>query len=208
MKLKGIVFILSAPSGTGKTTVGKRIRETLPDLKFAVSHTTRSARQGERDEVDYFFIPQSEFDEMVSQRQFLEWAKVHDHCYGTSFKTVRDNTESGNDILVEVDVQGAETLRKNKFPGIYVFLLPPSLAELATRLQNRGTEKEEIIHKRLEIGKAEIPKYRLYDYVLTNYDVEDTVQELMAIIRAENSRVERYQATAKDIESLLTKGNT
>lgn len=208
MKSKGIVFILSGPSGSGKTTIGKLIRETLPDFKFAVSHTTRSARQGERDGVDYSFVSQSDFDEMVSKGAFLEWAKVHDHCYGTSFKTVRDNTECGNDILVELDVQGAETLRNNNFSGIYIFLLPPSLAQLDKRLQNRGTEKEEIIRKRLEIGKAEIPKYRLYDYVLTNYEVEDTLQGLLAIIRAENSRVERYQPTAKDIESLLAKVNT
>ena len=121
---------------------------------------------------------------------------------------MQDNTESGNDILVELDVQGAESLRKSNFSGIYVFLLPPSLAELTKRLQNRGTEKEEIIRKRLEIGKAEIPKYHLYDYVLTNYKVEDTVQGLLAIIRAENSRVERYQPTAKDIETLLAKGDS
>ncbi len=208
MKLNGIVFILSGPSGSGKTTIGKLIRETLLDFKFAVSHTTRPARQGEQDGMDYSFVLQSDFDKMASNGEFLEWAKVHDHCYGTSFKTVRDNTESGNDILVEVDVQGAETLRKNNFPGIYIFLLPPSLAQLDERLRNRGTEKEEIIHKRLEIGKAEIPKYRLYDYVLTNYEVEDTLQGLIAIIRAENSRVERYQPTAKDIESLLAKVNT
>lgn len=205
MKLKGIVFILSGPSGTGKTTVGKCIRESLPELKFAVSHTTRSARQGEQDGVDYSFVSQEEFDQMVSRNEFLEWAKVYDHCYGTSFKTVRDNTETGNDILVELDVQGATTLRENNFPGIYIFLLPPSLDSLNKRLQNRGTEKEEIIQKRLEVGKEEISKYHLYDYVLTNYEVEDTVQGLLSIIRAENSRVDRYQPTAKDIESLLTK---
>ena len=208
MKTKGIAFILPAPSGTGKTTAGKCIREILPDLKFAVSNTTRSARQGERDGVDYYFVSQDEFDQMVSRDEFLEWAKVHDHSYGTSFKTVQDNTDSGNDILVELDVQGAESLRESNFSGIFVFLLPPSLAELTKRLENRGTEKEEVIRKRLEIGKAEIPKYHLYDYVLTNYEVEDTAQGLLAIIRAENSRVECYQPTSEDIENLLTKGSS
>jgi guanylate kinase len=203
MKAEGIVFILSAPSGTGKTTVGKRVREKLPGLKFAVSHTTRIPREGEKDGVDYYFASGETFDQMVGRGEFLEWAQVHDHRYGTSHETVRKNTDQGNNILLELDVQGAETLRKSSYPGVYIFLLPPSVEELAVRLKKRGTEDDEIIRKRMENGKKEITKYTLYDFVLTNTDVEETVDALITIIRAESYRAERYQPTSADIQALL-----
>ena len=199
---------LVGPNGTGKTTLVRTLKKRLPDLNFSISHTTRPPRENEQDGVDYYFIDKEKFTGMTDRSEFLEWAQIHDNCYGTALKNIEDTLQKGKDLVLELDVQGATTLRENNFPGIYIFLLPPSLAQLGKRLQGRGTEKEETIRKRLEVGKQEIPKYRLYDYVLTNYKVEDTVQGLLSIIKAENSRVERYQPTAKDIESLLTKANS
>lgn len=203
MKTDGIVFILSAPSGAGKTTVCKLLKEKLPHLKFAVSHTTRAPRKGEADGVDYHFVSREKFDQMIEDGAFLEWARVHEQRYGTSHETIRRHKDSGNDILLELDVQGAETLRKADYPAVYIFLLPPSLEELASRLRNRATENEEIINSRLEIGKQEIKKYAMYDYILTNVVVADTVEALVSILRAESYRVDRYRPTSKDIQALL-----
>jgi guanylate kinase len=203
MNQEGIAFILSAPSGTGKSTVCKILREKIKSLQFSVSHTTRPPRPNEKNGQDYHFISGEEFKQRVDQKNFLEWAQVHNNYYGTSIDTVEQCKKDGKDILLELDVQGVQTLRKMNFPGVFIFLLPPSLEELRNRLNGRGTESQIKINERIETGKNEILLYRIYDYVVTNRDVAKTVDILSAIITAEKSRSERYWPTAADLQALI-----
>ena len=201
--VEGITFIVSAPSGTGKTTTCRMLQERMPDLKFSISHTTRSPRDGEKEGKDYFFISENEFKEKIARGAFLEWAKVHNQYYGTAQETITRHRKNGDNIILDLDVQGVESLRKMNFSGIFVFILPPSLEELTSRLRNRGTENEDSIQKRIEVGKNEIKKYSMYDFVLTNSNVEDTVQKIISIIEAETCRVNRYRPTSPDLGALL-----
>ena len=193
---EGLAIILSAPSGTGKTTICKVLRKKLPDLKFAVSHTTRPIRKGEKDGVDYTFISNEEF----------EWAKVHNCYYGTSLQSAETPLKKGYDTLLELDIQGVKTLRDMKYQGVYILIFPPSVKELEARLKKRGTDSKENIHRRIETGKKEIKKYKMYDYVITNNEVEDTVTTFLSILQAEKSRVSLYKPTSPDIEELLKDG--
>ncbi len=203
-KQQGLVLVLSAPSGTGKTTVIKKLMETLPGLKFSISHTTRSPREGEQNGRDYFFVSAQEFTKMKEQGAFLEWAEICGNFYGTAFDSIRKFQEQGQDTLLELDVQGAESLRNLKeFAGVFIFILPPSLKELADRLNKRGTESKEIINQRLETGKQEISKLHLYDYAVTNHNIAETAANIVAIVRAEKLRAGRYQPTSDDIAALL-----
>ena len=202
MKSKGIIFILSAPSGTGKTTTCKILKQKLPELKFSVSHTTREARSGESEGEDYFYIPQKDFEDKIKRDEFLEWAKVHKQYYGTAFETIDRHRQNGEDILIELDVQGAKSLRDINYDAVFIFILPPSLKELEERLTKRGTEPPEIIRDRMEVGKNEIKQYELYDYILTNVNVEETAENLFSIIRAERCRKEIYEPSP-DLSSLL-----
>ncbi|KMP11951.1 hypothetical protein UZ36_02615 [Candidatus Nitromaritima sp. SCGC AAA799-C22] len=203
MKNQGITFILSAPSGTGKTTTCRLLKERLPELKFSVSHTTRPPRDGEKEGVDYFFIQTKEFEKKIERGEFLEWAKVHKQYYGTAFETIDRYRQNGQDLLLEIDVQGAQTLRDLNYEGVFIFILPPSVKELETRLTKRGTEPEEKIRERVEEGKREIQKLDLYDYILTNSRVEETADNLLSIIRAERCRREQYLPPSTDLQILL-----
>jgi guanylate kinase len=202
----GMAIILSAPSGTGKTTTCKLLREKLPDLKIAVSHTTRTIRNGEKDGVDYIFISQKEFEDKIEDNKFLEWARVHTYYYGTSFQSIETNIKDGNQTLLELDVQGVETLRKMEYQGIYILILPPSIKEMEARLKKRGTDSEDSIQRRIETGKKEVKKYKMYDYVITNFKVEDTVNSILAILQAEKVRAPLYTPTSPDIEEILKDG--
>ena len=203
---EGIALILSAPSGTGKTTICKILREKLPDLKIAVSHTTRPIRTGEKDGEDYYFISDKEFEEKIKNNDFLEWAKVHNCYYGTSFKSAEGHLKHGYDALIELDVQGVESLRKMDYQGVYLLIFPPSIAELEARLNKRGTDSKDRIRLRLETGKNEVKKYKMYDYVITNHVVEDSVNTILSILQAEKVRASLYQPTSPDIEALLKDG--
>lgn len=200
---KGFALILSAPSGTGKTTIVKLLRENLPDLKFATSHTTRKIRDGEKDGEDYFFTSKEDFENKIKNNEFLEWAEVHGCYYGTSLKSSEDPLESGYNNIVELDVQGVKALRKLKYPGIYILILPPSMKEMEKRLRKRGTESEESIQRRMQNGQAEVKNYKMYDYVITNHVVEDTVNDMLAILHTERNKVSHYRPTSPDIEALL-----
>ena len=202
---KGFALILSAPSGTGKTTTCRVLREKLPDLKISVSHTTREIRKGEKDGLDYNFISQKEFEEKIKSKDFLEWAQVHNFYYGTSFQATEKSLKNGHDTLLELDVQGVESLRAMDYEGIYILILPPSIEEMQARLIKRGTDSEDCIRQRVETGKKEIKKYKIYDYVITNYVVEDTVNAILSILQAEKVRATHYQPTSPDIEVLLKK---
>ena len=203
---KGFALILSAPSGTGKTTTCRVLREKLPDLKISVSHTTREIRKGEKEGLDYTFISQQEFEEKIKSKDFLEWAQVHNFYYGTSFQAADTSLENGHDTLLELDVQGVESLRAMDYEGIYILILPPSVKEMHARLIKRGTDSEDCIRQRVETGKKEIKKYKIYDYVITNYVVEDTVSAILSILQAEKVRVTHYQPTSPGIEALLKDG--
>ena len=203
MKKGGLPIIISAPSGTGKTTACKRLKQRLPNLKIATSHTTRKIRKGECQGVDYFFISKEEFESKKNNNDFLEWAKVHTEYYGTSFESIDKHRQNGFDILLELDIQGVNSLRNMNFEGIYIMILPPSIEEMAKRLKKRGTETEDDIERRLKTGKEEIKVYKKHDYVITNFDVEETVESILSIIRAEKSRVIRYIPTSEDIKELV-----
>ena len=203
MTQKGLPIIISAPSGTGKTTTCKRLIQEMPDLRIATSHTTRKIREGEINGTDYFFISKKEFETKRDNKDFLEWAQVHTEYYGTSFESLEKLNQEGYDILFELDVQGVDYLRSMKYDGVYIFILPPSIEEMKKRLRIRGTETEESIERRVNTGKEEIKKYKKYDYVITNFNLEETVKLILAIVQAEKSRFYRYIPTSNDIKELL-----
>ncbi|MDX2433555.1 MAG: guanylate kinase [Desulfobacterales bacterium] len=188
----GNLFIISAPSGTGKTTILKRVIAELKNIVFSVSHTTRSPRLGEEKDVDYFFVDKSTFVTMQEQGLFLEWAEVHGNLYGTCSNTVQAITEQGIDIILDIDVQGARQLMdKLNNKGVFVFISPPSLHELEKRLVNRGTESDSVIATRLNNAHDEMKSLEYYDYVIVNDRVDQAVDELKSIIIAERSRKRR-----------------
>lgn len=188
----GSLFIISAPSGTGKTTILKKIIAAMKKTQFSVSHTTRTLRAGEQEGVDYFFIDKDTFVTMEQHGFFLEWAEVHGNLYGTSRSTVQAASEQGLDIILDIDVQGARQVKeKLKDKGVFIFIAPPSLEELARRLAGRSTEAEAIIATRLANAKEEMKSIDDYDYVIVNDRVEQAVEILKSIIIAERSRTRR-----------------
>ena len=188
----GNLFIISAPSGTGKTTILKRVIAELESIAFSVSHTTRAPRSGEEEGVDYFFVDKTAFGTLQKQGLFLEWAEEHVIFYVTSSSTVKVLTEQGKDILLDIDVQGArQVMDKVGDKGVFVFISPPSLQELEKRLVNRGTESESVIATRLNNAHDEMKSLEYYDYVIVNERVDQAVEELKSIIIAERSRKRR-----------------
>ena len=204
--MTGLPIIISAPSGTGKTTLCQELRKRLPNLTFSVSHTTRMPRENEEDGVDYHFIAKEKFIEMTDRSEFLEWAQIHDNYYGTARKNIEDTLQKGKDLVLELDVQGVESLRDLKYQGVYIFILPPSMEELEKRLTGRGTESDTQIKQRLEVGKQEIAKRRLYDYAVTNVNVNDSVDTILSIVRAEKNRMSRYQSDCPEIRKIIESG--
>ena len=188
----GNLFIISAPSGTGKTTILKKIIASMEKVVFSVSHTTRLPRSSEQVDVDYYFIDKDAFLVMQQQGLFLEWAEVHGNMYGTSLSAVQAATEQGLDIILDIDVQGARQIKQklgNK--GVFVFISPPSLAELEIRLAGRSTESESVIATRLVNAKEEMKSIGQYDYVIVNDTVDEAVEVLKSIIIAERSKKRR-----------------
>ena len=206
MAQEGIPIIISAPSGAGKTTICQALAQRSPHLNFSVSHTTRKPRENEKEGVDYHFVSSETFLEMTNRNEFLEWTKIHDNYYGTTRKNVEDTLQKGKDLVLELDIQGVESLRALKYEGVYVFILPPSLEELEHRLTRRGTESGDQIQRRLEVGKNEIAQSHLYDYVVTNVNVDESVDTILAIIRAEKNRIRRYQPDCPEIRKILESG--
>ena len=188
----GNLFIISAPSGTGKTTILKKIVAAMDNVAFSVSHTTRAPRPVEQDGIDYFFIDKDNFARMQQQGLFLEWAEVHGNLYGTSSYAIQEATEQGRDLLLDIDVQGARQVKKKLgHTGVFVFIAPPSLEELARRLVGRSTESEDVITTRLNNAREEMKSLNQYDYVIVNDTVTEAVEVLKSIIIAERSRKRR-----------------
>lgn len=188
----GKLFVISAPSGTGKTTILKRVMAGLERITFSVSHTTRKARPGEDDGVDYHFVEHRVFVAMREAGAFLEWASVHDNLYGTSRKAVEDILAGGTDVILDIDVQGARQVKMaHEIEAVLVFIVPPSWQELEARLRGRGTDSPATIELRCKNARQEIGAMDMYDYVIVNENIDEAVAMLGSIIVAERSRSRR-----------------
>ena len=188
---RGLLIVLSGPSGVGKGTVCTALRQRMPELVYSISATTRAPRAGEIDGVNYFFKTPEQFQEMIDTGQLLEWAKYAENFYGTPRQFVEETLAQGKDVILEIEVQGALQV-KNKFPeGIFIFLLPPSLNELRERIVHRGTEDEQTILRRLGVAREELQMIHHYDYAVVNDVVEDAVEKIRAIILAEHHKTTR-----------------
>jgi guanylate kinase len=194
----GKLFVISAPSGAGKTTMLKQVMSNLPGLVFSISHTTREPRQGEQDGVDYHFVSQSQFLDMIDRELFLEYAEVHDNFYGTSKDAIEMQLDDGLDVVLDIDVQGAAILRKKGQPeATHIFISPPNLNELEKRLRGRGTESEEKIKLRLKNAATEIKAAAEYEYLIINEKVDEAAHLLASIILAERARAHRMPSGKK-----------
>ncbi len=187
---KGLIFVVSAPSGAGKTTLCKKVVELLPDIRHSISYTTRPPRVNEIDGVDYHFVSEEIFVKMVERDEFVEWAMVHGNRYGTAEETLRRYETEGIDVILDIDVQGAGQIRQKLKRGVYIFVLPPDHEELEKRLRGRGTEGNEVIKARLLNAREEIGRIVNYDYIIVNDLFEDAVDRLKSIIAAERCRRE------------------
>ena len=196
---RGLLFVISAPSGTGKTTLVERLVQILPNLRMSRSYTSRTIRAGEREGVDYHFISRTEFEAMIAANAFLEWADVFGNYYGTAAADVERMLTQGQDVVLVIDVQGARQVRQRGTDHTAVFVMPPTYPVLEKRLRGRSTDTEAALQRRLETARAEVSSYREYDYVVVNDDLEPTVVRLQEIIAAERSRVHRMTRVADAI---------
>jgi guanylate kinase len=195
----GRLFVVSAPSGTGKTTVVERLVQVVPDLALSRSYTCRQVRPGEADGVDYNFITRSRFDEMIAADAFLEWADVFGNLYGTGAADVERELARGRDVVLVIDVQGARQVRR-RFPDtVGVFVMPPSYEVLERRLRGRSKDSEEAMQRRLQTARDEVAAYTEYDYVIVNDELEACVDRLRAIVTAERTRLRSARAEAEHI---------
>lgn len=189
---KGILFVLSGPSGVGKGTVRKAImQENDLNLHYSISVTTRKPREGEVDGVDYFFKTKEEFQHMIENNELLEWAEYCGNYYGTPMRYVQEMLAKGNDVLLEIEVQGALQVKKRFPQAVFIFLMPPSFDELRNRITNRGTEAQQLIDDRMTVAKKEIKQMIHYDYIVENDEVDLACERIKSIIRAEHYRKER-----------------
>jgi guanylate kinase len=196
---RGLLFIVSAPSGTGKTTLVERLVQILPNLRLSRSYTSRPARPGERDGVDYTFISRDEFLAMAGRHEFLEWADVFGNCYGTARADVEGLLEAGQDVVLVIDVQGARQVRAHGVDHTAIFVMPPSFQVLESRLRGRSADTEEQMQRRLRTARSEVSAHHEYDYVVINDALEATVVRLQEIIAAERSRTHRMRGAVNEI---------
>jgi guanylate kinase len=197
----GIPFVISAPSGVGKSTLIRELRSRLPDLGFSVSHTTRLPRDGEQAGADYHFVDRSTFERMIETGEFVEWAPVHLDLYGTSLAAVEEQLRGGRDVILDIDVQGALQVA-DRMPGaVLTFVLPPSWEELRRRLETRALDAPEAIAQRLENARGEVNRAACYHYLVVNRDLGRAVDDLVAIVHAERCRTCRGRA---GLDLLLT----
>ena len=196
------VYIISAPSGSGKSTLVGKAREMVPELDFSISYTTRPPRGTEQNGREYYFIPRSEFEEMVRKGEFLEHADVFGNYYGTAKCFLRQAEQSGHDLLLDIDVQGAEQIKHNLPQAVSIFIMPPDRKTLESRLRKRSLDAEEVIQRRLVTASREIENYEKYDYILINDRLDESIDALMAILLAERLKRSGVQGSANDAETL------
>ena len=196
---RGLLFVVSAPSGTGKTTVVERLVQVVPDLALSRSYTSRPARPGEADRVDYNFITRARFEEMIAADAFLEWADVFGNLYGTGAADAERELASGRDLVLVIDVKGARQVRA-RFPGtVGVFVMPPSYQVLEQRLRGRSKDPEDAMQRRLQTARDEVAAFAEYDYVIVNDELEACVERLRAIVIAERTRLRCARPAAERI---------
>lgn len=188
---KGLLFVISAPSGAGKTSIFRELLVRHPELRESISYTTRPIRAGEQDGVDYHFVSRTQFDQMIEQGGFAEWAEVHGNCYGTARATLQQANAAGQDVLLDIDVQGAAQLRASGLDGVFIFVLPPSMAVLRQRLAGRNTDSVEVIERRMHNAVDEIRTAARFDYIVVNDDLAQAIATVEAIVIAEKVRKER-----------------
>lgn len=188
---RGILFIISAPSGTGKTTLCKQLVANIPGLWHSVSYTTRTPRPGEEHGREYYFTDDTTFQAMIDRHEFVEWARVYGHLYGTPRRMVADKIEQGIDVLLEIDVQGALQVKKKFDDAVSIFILPPSMTVLRQRLLNRASDSSEEIQRRLQKVKEEVWSYREYAYIVRNDDLTRSLQDLESIFLGERLKTKR-----------------
>lgn len=206
MNKQGRLIVISAPSGAGKTTLVNALIDSTPDLKISISHTTRPIRPGEQDGVNYYFISDDEFKNLLDRREFLEYAKVYDYYYGTSKVWVENELNKGSDIILEIDWQGAQQI-KSMFPNSasFIYILPPSLEILKERLEKRAQDKPDVISYRLAKAKEDISHYNEFDYVVVNDDLDQTVASIQSIIKSINLNIQVQKINLKSLLDNLLK---
>jgi len=197
---KGLLIVLSGPSGVGKGTVCSVLRQKMPELVYSVSATTRPPRQGEMDGINYFFKSREQFQDMIARDALLEYAEYVGNYYGTPRDFVEQTINAGKDIILEIEVQGALKV-KEKFPGgVFIFLMPPSLAELKQRITGRGTETQATIDHRMSVAREEIALLRHYDYAVVNDEIDAACHRIQSIVVAEHCRRERFETMLEQLE--------
>lgn len=193
-RVPGSLFVISAPSGAGKTTLCKEIIDKMPGLRHSVSFTTREKRAGEKEGVDYHFVSPETFRSMVAEGKFAEWAEVHGNLYGTAISSLDELRATGCDVLLDVDIQGAAQLKKSYGQGVFIFILPPDFEELRRRLEGRRTDAAHIIERRIGNARREIREALWYDYLIVNDDFAQALENFTALIVAERCRTSRVLA--------------
>ncbi len=199
---RGLLFIVTAPSGAGKSTILDRLLEVIPDMEYSISVTTRPPRQGEKDGVDYHFATREEFEGKIGEEEFLEYATVYDNYYGTRKSFIEARLDAGKDIILDIDVQGAINVKNKRYPAVYIYIIPPTMAELRRRLEGRKTDAQEVIEKRISKAAEETSFYREYDYIVVNDDLDRAVDTMRSIVLAEKHRPARMK---EQIERFLEK---
>lgn len=190
---KGSLFIISAPSGTGKSTICKELIKEMPELVLSISYTTRQKRKGEQNGVDYFFISETEFEDKIKDNFFIEWVEVFGNKYGTSKEFITSAISDGKDVLLEIDVQGAKKIKKIFPEAITIFILPPSIEELRERMKKRNEDTEQEMEIRLKKARDEIMHSTFYDYIVINDDIKNAVDRIKSIIIAERHKQKRMK---------------
>jgi guanylate kinase len=188
---RGILFIVSAPSGAGKTTLCKQLVASMPTLWHSVSYTTRKPRIGEEGGREYYFVEENTFQDLMARHEFLEYAHVYGNWYGTPRKALMDKLEQGVDVLLEIDVQGALQIKKRFEDAVFIFILPPSLETLRERLLSRASDSQEVIQRRLQKVKEEVWSFREYYYIVRNDDLGQSLREMQSIFLAEQLKTKR-----------------
>ena len=197
--MSGNLFVISAPSGAGKSTIIKALKERIEGLGYSISHTSRKPRGKENDGIDYHFLKKETFRSMIDAGEFVEWAQVYDDLYGTSFSSLDEQTASGLDVLLDLDSQGAKNVKKHFKNSVLIYVLPPSLDILEKRLMARGTDAETVIKSRMEKTSSEIKQCVWYDYIIVNDDLEKAIKEAQAIIMSVRCRIDQQAPIVKEM---------